>query len=89
MPPCNGRSPGCARHRRHTCARSVDDSADVLAVRRAVPLTALRRTIAQRMTQSTRDVPQFNLSVDVNMARLLAIAEDWKQTAAPMRPKSP
>jgi pyruvate dehydrogenase E2 component (dihydrolipoamide acetyltransferase) len=58
-----------------------------LAVRRSAPLTSLRRTIAQRMTQSTQDVPQFNLSVDVDMTRMLAVVDDWKQTAKPDAPK--
>jgi pyruvate dehydrogenase E2 component (dihydrolipoamide acetyltransferase) len=58
-----------------------------LAVRRSTPLTSLRRTIAQRMTQSTQDVPQFNLSVDVEMTRLLAVVDDWKQTTKPDAPK--
>ncbi len=48
----------------------------------SVPLTALRRTIAQRMQQSMREAPQFNVSVDVNMGRLLAIADDWKAVGA-------
>jgi pyruvate dehydrogenase E2 component (dihydrolipoamide acetyltransferase) len=56
-------------------------------VRRSAPLTALRRTIAQRLTQSTQDVPQFNVSVDVDMTRLLAVVDDWKQTAKPDSPK--
>ncbi len=50
------------------------------AVRRTIPLTGMRRTIAQRMSQSTREAPQFNLSVDVNMARVLAVVDDWRAT---------
>jgi pyruvate dehydrogenase E2 component (dihydrolipoamide acetyltransferase) len=55
----------------------------------SAPLSPLRRTIAQRMTQSMREAPQFNLSTDVNMDRLLAVAEDWKAAGAndPAAPK--
>ncbi len=57
------------------------------AVRRTIPLTGMRRTIAQRMSQSTREAPQFNLSVDVNMARVLAVVDDWRATREEGRPK--
>ncbi|GIV83863.1 MAG: dihydrolipoamide acetyltransferase component of pyruvate dehydrogenase complex [Candidatus Roseilinea sp.] len=57
------------------------------AVRRVLPLTGMRRTIAQRMSQSTREAPQFNLSADVNMARALAVVEDWRATQAEGQPK--
>lgn len=46
------------------------------AVRRRTPLSSLRRTIARRMTASARDVPQFTVSLDVNMTRALAMVED-------------
>ncbi len=57
------------------------------AVRRRVPLSGMRRIIAQRMSQSTREAPQFNISVDVNMARALALVEDWRAVADPAQPK--
>lgn len=53
--------------------RSAVDSAVIL------PLTSIRRTIAQRMLASVNEIPQFNLSVDVNMARAQAVVEDFKQ----------
>jgi len=53
--------------------RSAVDSAVIL------PLTPIRRTIAQRMLASVNEIPQFNLSVDVNMARAQAVVEDFKQ----------
>lgn len=37
-----------------------------------VPLNAMRRTIAQRLTQSFRDVPHFPLTVDLEIDSLLA-----------------
>lgn len=46
------------------------------AVRRRTPLSSLRRTIARRMIASAQDVPQFTVSLDVNMTRALAIVED-------------
>ncbi len=57
------------------------------AVRRVLPLTGMRRAIAQRMVQSTREAPQFNLSVDVNMTRALAVVEDWRATHTEGQPK--
>ncbi|BCX04221.1 MAG: dihydrolipoamide acetyltransferase component of pyruvate dehydrogenase complex [Candidatus Roseilinea sp.] len=57
------------------------------AVRRVLPLAGMRRTIAQRMSQSTREAPQFNLSADVNMTRALAIVEDWRATQTEGQPK--
>jgi pyruvate dehydrogenase E2 component (dihydrolipoamide acetyltransferase) len=46
------------------------------AVRRVVPLTNVRKTIAERMLASVREAPQFNVSLDVDMTRSLAIVED-------------
>lgn len=57
------------------------------AVRRTVPLTGIRRTIAQRMSHSMREAPQFNVSVDVNMRRAMAVVEDWRSASGEGRPK--
>ena len=57
------------------------------AVRQRIPLSGMRRTIAQRMSQSTREAPQFNVSADVDMSRALAIVEDWRATQAEGQPK--
>ena len=57
------------------------------AVRQRIPLSGMRRTIAQRMSQSTREAPQFNVSVDVDMSRALAVVEDWRATQAEGQPK--
>jgi pyruvate dehydrogenase E2 component (dihydrolipoamide acetyltransferase) len=48
------------------------------SVRRTVPLTSIRRTIAERMTASVREAPQFTVSADVEMARAQAMVEDVK-----------
>jgi len=47
-------------------------------VRRTVPLTSVRRTIAQRMAASVREAPQFTLSIDVDMGRATEIVDDWR-----------
>ncbi len=39
----------------------------------ALPNTNMRRTIATRLTESARDVPHFNVSVDVDLDALLAL----------------
>lgn len=52
------------------------------AVRRIVPLTNIRRTIAERMTQSVREAPQFTVEVDVDMGRAMAIVQDYRDGAA-------
>lgn len=57
------------------------------AVRRTVPLTGIRRTIAQRMSHSMREAPQFNVSVDVNMRRAMAVVEDWRSASGEGQPK--
>ncbi|MCS6847754.1 MAG: dihydrolipoamide acetyltransferase family protein [Anaerolineae bacterium] len=68
-------------------AHSLQPTAHSPAVRRVLPLTGMRRTIAQRMSQSTREAPQFSLSADVNMARALAVVEDWRATQTEGQPK--
>jgi pyruvate dehydrogenase E2 component (dihydrolipoamide acetyltransferase) len=52
------------------------------SIRRLVPLTNIRRTIAERMTASVREAPQFTVAVEADMARALAIVEDLKAGAA-------
>jgi pyruvate dehydrogenase E2 component (dihydrolipoamide acetyltransferase) len=47
-------------------------------IRRLVPLTNIRRTIAERMLASVREAPQFTVAVDADMVRALAIVEDLK-----------
>jgi pyruvate dehydrogenase E2 component (dihydrolipoamide acetyltransferase) len=41
-----------------------------------VPHDGMRRTIAQRLTQSTQTIPHFYLTVDCNIGRLLAAREE-------------
>jgi pyruvate dehydrogenase E2 component (dihydrolipoamide acetyltransferase) len=48
------------------------------AIARTVPLTATRRTTAERMTASVRDIPQFTLAVDADMTRALAVLDDLR-----------
>lgn len=49
-----------------------------IPIRRVVPLTNMRRTIAERMTASVREAPQFTVTVDVDMGRALGVVEDLK-----------
>lgn len=49
------------------------------AIRRTIPLAGMRRTIAERMTTSVRQAPQFTASVEVDMSRALAIVDDLRQ----------
>lgn len=46
-------------------------SAATASSRQIVPLTNIRRIIAQRMTQSSHDIPQFCLGVDVDVRELI------------------
>ena len=62
-------------------------SAGSPAIRRMVPLTSLRRTIAERMIASVREAPQFTVAVDADMGRALAIVEDLKAGAAKDQPR--
>jgi pyruvate dehydrogenase E2 component (dihydrolipoamide acetyltransferase) len=57
------------------------------AIRRLVPLTNIRRTIAERMTASVREAPQFTVAVETDMVRALAIIEDLKAAAAGDAPR--
>ncbi|OEJ69395.1 pyruvate dehydrogenase complex dihydrolipoamide acetyltransferase [Magnetovibrio blakemorei] len=42
----------------------------------AVPNSNMRKIIAKRLTASARDIPHFNLTVDVEIDKLLAIRKD-------------
>jgi pyruvate dehydrogenase E2 component (dihydrolipoamide acetyltransferase) len=58
-----------------------------LTARRVIPLTNIRKTIAERMTASVREAPQFTVSVDVDMKRALGIVEDLKAATGEGKPK--
>jgi pyruvate dehydrogenase E2 component (dihydrolipoamide acetyltransferase) len=57
------------------------------AIRRTVPLTGMRRTIAARLTASVQEIPQFTASVTVNMARANQIIADIRADADAHGPK--
>lgn len=57
------------------------------AVRRTVPLTGMRQTIADRMAASVRQAPQFTVSMDVAMRRSMHIVDDLRATAAQDDPR--
>ena len=46
-----------------------------------VPHDGMRRTIAQRLTQSTQTIPHFYLTMDCNIGRLLAAREEINAAA--------
>jgi pyruvate dehydrogenase E2 component (dihydrolipoamide acetyltransferase) len=47
-----------------------------------VPLDAMRRTIAARLTQAVQTIPHFHLTADIEIDRLIALREE-ANTAAP------
>ncbi len=49
-------------------------------VRRHVPLTNMRRVIAERLTASVRDIPQFTVSMDVNLERAQEVVADLRSS---------
>lgn len=49
------------------------------AIRRTVPLTGMRRTIAERMTASVQTAPQFNVTIEVDMSQAQATLDDLRQ----------
>ncbi|HMR66208.1 MAG TPA: dihydrolipoamide acetyltransferase family protein [Anaerolineae bacterium] len=50
------------------------------ALRRRVPLTGMRASIATRLTASVREAPQFSAGIDVVMSRALAVIDDFRAT---------
>lgn len=48
------------------------------ALRRTVPLSSMRRTIAERLTAATRDIPQFTVSLEVEMSRAQQMVDDTR-----------
>jgi pyruvate dehydrogenase E2 component (dihydrolipoamide acetyltransferase) len=44
-------------------------------VAESIAMTTMRRTIAQRLSQSFRDVPHFNLNVEVDMTEAIRMSE--------------
>ncbi len=51
------------------------------AVRRLIPLTGMRRTIAERLTNSVRETPQFIVSMGIEMRRAMEVLEDLRAAA--------
>jgi len=58
-------------------AISVDDPIfGMLPEFEAVPNTSMRKIIAKRLTESARDIPHFNLQVDVEIDKLLSMRKE-------------
>ncbi|OQY28626.1 MAG: hypothetical protein B6243_11915 [Anaerolineaceae bacterium 4572_5.2] len=56
-------------------------------IRRQIPFTRMRRIIAERLTASAREAPQFQVSMDVEMSRAMEMVDDLRSTAGPNEPK--
>jgi len=54
-----------------------------------VPLDAMRRTIALRLTEAVRTIPQFHLTTDIAIDRLTAVREEANAAAQPGRDGAP
>jgi pyruvate dehydrogenase E2 component (dihydrolipoamide acetyltransferase) len=80
------RQPGSTFFSEPAPSLSAVAEAGSLAIRRITPLTNMRRAIAERLTTSVREIPQFTVNVTVEMSRALAIVEDWR-VAQPDEPK--
>ena len=61
-----------------TTADSPSGQASPIAIARQVPLNAIRRTTAERMTASVSEIPQFTLAVEVDMTRAQAVLDDLR-----------
>ncbi|MCK6630597.1 MAG: 2-oxo acid dehydrogenase subunit E2 [Anaerolineae bacterium] len=48
------------------------------ALRRTVPLSSMRRTIAERLTAAARDIPQFTVSLEIEMSRAQQMVDDTR-----------
>lgn len=55
------------------------------AIRRTVPLTTMRRTIAERLTAAARDIPQFTVSLEVETSRAQQIVDEARAVSAEPR----
>jgi pyruvate dehydrogenase E2 component (dihydrolipoamide acetyltransferase) len=53
-----------------------------LTLRRSVPLTSMRRTIAERLTAAARDIPQFTVGLEVEMSRAQQTIDDARAISA-------
>jgi len=53
-----------------------------------VPLTNMRRVIAQRLTESSQEIPHFKLTVDCNIDKLLALREELNGRSPKDGPKA-
>lgn len=49
-----------------------------IVIRQTIPLTGMRRTIADRLTGAVHEMPQFTVSVEVQMERAIDIVEDLR-----------
>jgi pyruvate dehydrogenase E2 component (dihydrolipoamide acetyltransferase) len=61
-------------------AGAVDQHAAAAAVGGdLLPLTAMRRIVGQRMTQSKQSAPHFYVTMEIDMTSVLALRKRWKE----------
>jgi len=62
--------------------KSAAISGEIASADRVIPLSRMRRAIAERMTFSTREAPQFWMGADVSFAALVELREKINQGLA-------
>lgn len=60
-------------------AADVQHALIVTASLSTIPLTPMRRIVGQRMTQSKQTAPHFYISMDVDMAAVMKLRNQWKE----------
>ena len=75
-------APGAARPANVPLVPSAIGQSPAIQEDKVVPLSRMRRAIAERMTFSTREVPQFWMGVDVNVGALVNLRETVDQRLA-------
>jgi len=54
-------------------------------IRRRIPLTNMRRIIAERLTASTQNIPQFTVSMNINVERAMEMVADLRTTSGDVK----
>jgi pyruvate dehydrogenase E2 component (dihydrolipoamide acetyltransferase) len=62
-----------------TGTSAASPAASVEAVQEIIPLSPMRRTVGQRMTQSKQTAPHFYLNMDIDMTAVNRIRIEWKE----------
>jgi pyruvate dehydrogenase E2 component (dihydrolipoamide acetyltransferase) len=70
----------------HAAKADSTRTAGAQQANRTIPLSSMRRIVAQRMTQSKQTAPHFYLSVDVDMTAVNEQRAEWKNRGEPLVP---